>query len=593
MFAAVSQFRATVGAVVRTALSRRGNLQAIDQSSPITGASWLESREARRFACLCSIIVDRSGRGSGFLIADDLVMTNYHVIFDKENGEVFDPSRIKCRLNFFEDGQFEDDEHDWIALPGDRREAFVATSRTAPGDEILSVEEKDYLDSKTGARFLDYAILRLTTPVGKGSGQTSLNFEVRPLGWIATEPAPTARIGQKLSVFQFPERVSARGSFSQESLQTSSSQSVRIVANGLRARYDASTRHGSSGSPVFDGVKLVGIHNAGQETGDGSAENQFVPINCILEDIDANLPKLHAQLLETKPPLISKHPSGRGAELSDRARSAVEERVRAAAILIDRDEQNDLIQVKFRGQGAAVYVNHVVARENDDEVERFVERIKVGAAQSQGVPSPDFIERYLRGSSAAESAVIPWREAGMTWPKPNTPLQQAREAIFNGLQNNQFSPRTLIVLYASNLAKRSPEEEVAYMQILGEECAKYVLSKSVDKANSWQALQALVVYKYSLDTKINLSPIAPLWTSTPPAHCGVSFPLPKVTRDDIEAWRVNVNAAWRSFNSPIEFPKQFKPDVEFYMAEVVSMLKDPITKAAMALLSGETETDTP
>jgi hypothetical protein len=199
----------------------------------------------------------------------------------------------------------------------------------------------------------------------------------------------------------------------------------------------------------------------------------------------------------------------------------------------------------------------------------------------------------LRGSSAAESAVIPWREAGMTWPKPNTPLQQAREAIFNGLQNNQFSPRTLVVLYASNLAKRSPEEERAYMQILGEECAKYVLSKSVDKANSWQALQALVVYKYSLDAKINLSPIAPLWTTTPPSHCGVSFPLPKVTRDDIEAWRVNVNAAWRSFNSPIEFPKQFKPDVDFYMAEVVSMLKDPITKAAMALLSGETETGAP
>jgi hypothetical protein len=557
----------------------QGNLQAINPSSRLIPSDARETLEARRYACVCSVIVDRSGKGSGFLVADDLVMTNHHVVFDKDTGKFVAPGRIKCRFNFFTDDQYEDDEHDWIALPQNEKEAFVESSPTAPGDENLSVEERDYLD-RTGAPLLDYVILQLTSPVGKATGQTSLNLEVQPLGWIAMDPAPG--IGQKLSVFQFPERVGTAGSFSQQPQQTSDSQSVRIIANGLRAQYDASTRHGSSGSPVFDGTTLVGLHNAGR-AGNDTADNRFVPIDRILTDLAGRSPQLHAQLVGARPPPIVARQADAAPDRSDRVNRAIAERVKAAETLLDREPQNDLIQAKLRRRDPAVYVNHVVCRDKDDEIERFVDRIKVGAAQAEALAAMNFIERYLCGSSAAEGATPGWQTAGMTWPPPNLPPEQARDRFRNALESSRYAPRTLVVLAASNLAKRSLEEEYSYMKILGEECARYVAATKVDPTNAWQALQTLVIYKVTPETGIDLSPIVPLWTTSPPPYCGASFALPRVTRSDLEAWRTDINEAWKKSNTPIDFPAELDPEAEFYMAQVVGMLKRRITNAAIAL----------
>src|SRR5260221_91885 len=122
----LSQIRTVLGSVssgLRNALTGgQGKLQAINPNSTVIPSDARETLEARRYACVWSVIVDRSGKGSGFLIADDLVMTKHHVVFDKDANKFFEPSRIKCRFNFFTDDQYENDEHDWIALPRDEKE---------------------------------------------------------------------------------------------------------------------------------------------------------------------------------------------------------------------------------------------------------------------------------------------------------------------------------------------------------------------------------------------------------------------------------------------------------------------------------------
>ncbi|WP_315830809.1 trypsin-like serine peptidase [Bradyrhizobium prioriisuperbiae] len=572
---------------------KQNNLQALNPKSRFVAASERETLEARRFACVCSIVVGSSGRGSGFLIAEDLVMTNYHVVSDKD-GKLFAPSLIKCRFNFFTDGQYEDDEHNWIALPQSEKEAFVALSPTAAGDVDFGLDDDDrYLDPVTRKPLFDYAILKLTSPVGKYAGQTPLNPEVRPLGWIMMKENRTDLANRKFTVFQFPERIGTGGGFSQQSLQTSDTKESELIANGLRMKYGASTGRGSSGSPVFDDTTLVGLHNAGKENG-GNTNNQFIPIDRILADLAVTSPALHAKLIGSEPPPIEVRRMDAGQQLSSCTQSAIDQRVMAAVSLIDRDKQNNLIQAKLRGNGpATVHVNHVLCRQNDDQVKEFIERIMIGVVQAEAKSAPDFIARYLGGSKETEGAAPPWRSFGLNWPAPNTPPQQAREEIANEFGSWAIAERTLLVYTVSDLAERSPDEERMYMEILGEECAKYILEKKIHTANAWQALQALVVYEHLPVVQVDLGRIAPLWTQMPPRHCGASFALPKVTRNDIEAWRTNINTAWKKSNTPIEIPAGFNPGDKFYMAEVIAMLKGPITNAAIAQIRSETEMNTP
>lgn len=592
MINGLSRLRSMLGSVpmrrnVRTV--KRGRLQAISPNSDLVSADARETLEARRYACVCSVIVDRAGRGSGFLIAEDLVMTNYHVVFDEEANGFFEPSRIKIRFNFFTDDQYENDEHDWVALPEDANEAFIAYSPPASIDlEGISENERDYLDATDPALpvpLLDYAILRLTSPIGKEAGRTSLGLEVRPLGWIAL--ASALDFGQRLVVFQFPERVRANRGFSQQPQQTSRSTHAVPVANGLRAKYDASTRHGSSGSPVFDDIKLVGLHNAGQDL-NNTANNRFVPIDRILDDLASRFPPLHAQLTNDRPPPIAAQQTDATADLSERVKRAIYERVKAAETLIDREAQNDVIQAKLRTPDTIIHVNHIVCQEKGDEIELFVDRIKVGAAQIEA-DTPNFIERYLCGSKAAEGDALAWKPAGMYWPPPNTAPEEARTRFRTALAARRYASRTLIVLQSSDLGKRSPEEEHVYMKILGEECAEYVKTTQTPPAKAWQALQALVVHKIPSGIQIDLSTMVPLWTEPPPPHCGASLLLPRVTRNDIEGWRVDVNEAWKKSNCTIEFPAELDPGAEFSMTQVIDMLKSTITNAAIALMSDEGE----
>jgi hypothetical protein len=268
------------------------------------------------------------------LIDKDLVITNYHAVAqNKGQGELIEPSRISCRFGYYEVGEYDDGRHGWVLLLGDQASALPASSRTAPGDLNLGIARTDYLGADDVELYDYYAILRFSQPVGSKPGRSPLG-EMNPLGWIAMKPGNLSpALGQPLSVVEFPERVGAgpRG-FPQEPSSIADGKMGEPVATGVRVRHDAATRKGASGSGIFDSKStLVGLHNAGKELEDKTADNRFVPIDRILHDIERRNRPLFDEIIGSEPPQLAV--SG----LSKRAREAIQIRVRAAKTVLDRE----------------------------------------------------------------------------------------------------------------------------------------------------------------------------------------------------------------------------------------------------------------
>jgi hypothetical protein len=533
--------------------------------------------EVRRYACSCSIIVDGKGNGTGFLVGKDLVITNYHVVVDG-NGLLRDPSTIRCRFGFYEAGEYGDGRHAWVPLLADPASAFPASSPTAPGDRDLT--RCDYRDNGTGLELYDYAILRLAASVGEKPGKSPLG-EMNPLGWIAMKPDyPLPAYGQPLSVIEFPERVGAgpRG-FQQEASSFAEGKMGRPIAGGLRMCHDAATRRGASGSGIFDSKSiLIGLHNAGKELPDKTADNRFIPISRILNDIKRGNKALFGEIIgSVPPPLII---SGQ----SKRTREAVQARVNAAKIFLDRDrEHGSIIAALGAGSGKPVQVNHVVCNHGLDEIEYFVQRLTISAAHLESRRIGEVTAEFLRGQVGKPGSFVPWAESSLTWPEPKTPVEQVKTDLMGQLDSQVVGPRTLLAIYVDEIDQRDPAEEREYMRLLGEVLSGYSFGNDATKPPR-QILHALVVYRLFPEFPVDLVRFAPLWTAqTAPRNCGVSVALPKVQRNDVQPWVTLLNSAW----SPAErivVPDTFKPRVRLNMNEVFGLFESTIAEAATALV---------
>lgn len=535
--------------------------------------------EVRRYACSCSIIVNGKGNGTGFLVGKDLVITNYHVVVDG-NGRLRDPATIHCRFGFYEAGEYGDGRHAWIPLLADPVSAFPASSPTAPGDRTVSPEYCDYRDNVTGLELYDYAILRLADCVGEKPGKGPLD-EMNPLGWIAIDPDyPLPAYGQPLTVIEFPERVGAgpRG-FQQDASSFSEGKLVTLIAGGLRVCHDAATRKGASGSGIFDSRSwLIGLHNAGKELADKTADNRFVPISRILKDIKRQNPEVFREIIGSTPPPLTIF------GLSKRTREAVQARVDAAKIFLDRDrEHGSIIAALGAGSVKPVQVNHVVCNHALDGIEYFVQRLTISAAHLESRRVAEVTAEFLRGQAGKPSSFVPWAESSLTWPEPKTPVEQAEADLMGQLDSQIVGPRTLLAIYVDDVDQRDPAEELEYMRLLGEVLSGYSLGNDAAKPPR-QMLQAVVVYRLFPEFPVDLARFAPLWTAlTAPQNCGVSVALPKVQRNDVQPWVTLLNSAW-SPPERIVVPDTFKPRVRLNMKEVLGLFEGTIAEAAIALV---------
>jgi V8-like Glu-specific endopeptidase len=199
------------------------------------------------------------GGGTGFLVARDLVLTNYHVIENHASAQL-DSAKIECLFDY----AVGSGSSTAVKLAAGK-EWLVDSSRYSPHDpgDIGGVPDAEHLD---------YALLRLERAIGDEI------VDGKQRGWIAldsTKPVPDTKA--ILFIGQHPQL---------SPLKLAVGAVLKPNGNGTRVLYDTNTEKGSSGSPCLDvGLNAVLLHHAGDPDyakllGD---YNQGIPIGLILK----------------------------------------------------------------------------------------------------------------------------------------------------------------------------------------------------------------------------------------------------------------------------------------------------------------------
>jgi Trypsin-like peptidase domain/Effector-associated domain 1 len=199
--------------------------------------------------------------GTGFLVAPDIVLTNYHVLEPEIQAQSY--GGVVCRFDYLSESV----RGTAVRLAAET--CCLAYAGYAPGDAKNDARAPEKSE-------LDYALVRLARPVDTDR----MDEKGRTRGTVATS-ASSALPPEKRIIFiaQHPESAP---------LSASWGLSLGPASEGLRLRYTADTLGGSSGSPVFDGdLSLIALHHAGEPGSklQPGAYNQGIPISLIVADL--------------------------------------------------------------------------------------------------------------------------------------------------------------------------------------------------------------------------------------------------------------------------------------------------------------------
>jgi endonuclease G len=231
-----------------------------DDGLPLSAGAWPSAPTPERFTGARSTLVDlaflqrglaaaravarmrvsfpgREVSGTGFLIAPDLVLTNHHVLFEREErGESARRARVEVWLGY-------EDDVDGHPLP----------PVVIPCDPAAIV----------GAAKHDWAVVRLPSPV-----------DAQRFPWLPLPEAVAVEVGDSVCIVQHPVGAPKKVGILRNL--------VVDVSDDL-VQYQTDTDAGSSGSPVFDvSWRVVAIHHASWSNGMGprpEVRNQGVRID--------------------------------------------------------------------------------------------------------------------------------------------------------------------------------------------------------------------------------------------------------------------------------------------------------------------------
>ena len=251
-----------------------------ESNSYLDLGKWLE--EAGKLqVCLCRIEIPIQGGGkvfgTGFLIAADLVMTNWHVVQCIVATEDYDAAyrgpRAKtadaiCRFDYKVLSNGTTNPGSTVSLATNWR---VALSPSNPnGTEPMTDQ-------------LDCAVIRLSKPLGNLVIGDNPIAQGDRRGWIKLPDVGAAtdfREHSPLFIIQHPEGDPIKLALCTDGIQS-------INSNRTRVRYSTNTERGSSGSPCFDhNWNLIAIHHAGDPNfaaGHVPEFNEGVPIDTIVK----------------------------------------------------------------------------------------------------------------------------------------------------------------------------------------------------------------------------------------------------------------------------------------------------------------------
>ena len=268
-------------------LSFTGSSQTLERiiqktNSFLDVASWRAKLERLEYQ-VCCVEINGSAVGTGFLIAHDMVMTNYHVIESllKEPPD-HTPQDVKVRFDF------KKDESGAVLDPGVRY-ALDPDAWLFDSSPYSPAEGLGNFDGVPKGNELDYAILRIAAQKNGDSDAVTPGYEpiigsrAKVRGWIVF-PQRTAKFpaGSPLFIIQHPKGTALKMALSTDSV-------IGLNSNQTRLRHKTSTEPGSSGSACFDSSwNLVALHHAGDPSWQKPSWNQAIPLTTILEHLKAN-----------------------------------------------------------------------------------------------------------------------------------------------------------------------------------------------------------------------------------------------------------------------------------------------------------------
>jgi hypothetical protein len=233
--------------------------------------------------CVCHIEIPAGPRtytGTGFLVGPQAVITNYHVVepmIEREGKPAaaqpadvrvrFDYKRLRGKLGSSE-GTVCGLADEWLI---DSSPYSEVDKKADPGGEVPSTGE------------LDYALLRLDTPIGDRPVGRGDDGDWVKRGWIELAPNEAPEKDAGLIIVQHPDG---------QPIKFAWDDMLGTNGNKTRLRYQTNTMPGSSGSPCFDvGWRLVGLHHMGDNNYDefhAPQWNQGVTMTAIAAQVSGN-----------------------------------------------------------------------------------------------------------------------------------------------------------------------------------------------------------------------------------------------------------------------------------------------------------------
>jgi hypothetical protein len=260
---------------------------------------------------VCSIEIAGDHSGTGFLIAHDLIMTNYHVIEDLLGASPkFSPQHVRIRFDFkkSEDGTLLNDGIRYGLADGGW---LVDYSRYS------EAEGNNNFDAVPADNELDYAVLRVAARSQEQNGATTPGNEPvkgardKRRGWIQFPEQPVSFTpGAPLFILQHPKKEPLKMALATDSI-------IGLNSNCTRLRHKTNTEPGSSGSACFDSNwDLVALHHAGDPNWLRPQWNQAVPAGAIRE-LWQKTDKLSVILLDAVPPALTEEGVGSSFSVED------------------------------------------------------------------------------------------------------------------------------------------------------------------------------------------------------------------------------------------------------------------------------------
>jgi hypothetical protein len=246
---------------------------------PLVDIGVWNEKQSQIMGRVCQVTRADSPVGTGFLIAPNLVLTNYHVV-SKEIDANGDSGRLQCRFDYriLPDGT--PSLGTSVKLRGGTRIDWAPDYTPYTQDELDGTPQ----NSTPTAEQLDFAVLRLERDVAGEAmtpGADPANARRRGAISLPAGGGPALATNNPVIIVQHPGGLPMKFALDTSGI-------IGMNGNGTRLRYRTNTDSGSSGSPCFDFEwNLIALHHYGDPAYNHPKFNQGIPIGAIQARLSA------------------------------------------------------------------------------------------------------------------------------------------------------------------------------------------------------------------------------------------------------------------------------------------------------------------